>query len=201
MDLQHCMDDLPHALAEDVVAIDTETMGLRTRRDRLCLVQVGLADGRVYLVQIRKEPAPAPHLCALIQNPKVVKLFHFARFDMAALYHRWGMMPRPVYCTKIASKLARTYTDRHGLKELCRELLSTEISKGEQSSDWGREKLTEEQKRYAAKDVLYLHRLKERFSVLLKREGRDHLLSGCLEFLPTRVQLDLLGWEEDILQH
>jgi len=201
---QCCYDDLPAgALREGIssVAIDTETMGLVTKRDRLCLVQLSFSDGDTYLVQIRDKKRPAPHLKALLGNPKVVKLFHFARFDMASLFHAFGVMPAPVYCTKVASKLARTYTDRHGLRELCRELLGADISKHEQSSDWGREDLTDEQKKYAAKDVLYLHQIKQRLDIMLRREDRKDLADACFAFLAARVRMDLLGWDEAILQH
>jgi ribonuclease D len=201
MNIQQCQDDLPFEWDGVSVAIDTETMGLNTLRDRLCLVQLCSNNSRPYLVQVKKDPLPAPRMKAMLQNPNVLKIFHFARFDMATLYHCFGVMPNPVYCTKIASKIARTYTDRHGLKELCREMLSTEISKYEQTSDWGRDHLTDEQKKYAAKDVLYLHSLKERLDGLLEREGRRELAKACFSFLPTRVMLDLRGWPDDIFQH
>jgi ribonuclease D len=177
-------------------------MGLNTRRDRLCVVQLAFNDGAVYLVQIKTGASvEAPNLTKLLGNQKVEKIFHFARFDMASLYHHFKVMPAPVYCTKIASKLARTYTDRHGLKELCRELLGVEISKAEQSSDWGAVTLTEDQKRYAARDVMYLHALKGALNGMLERENRQPLLKGCLDFLATRVQLDLEGWSSNILEY
>ncbi len=201
MNIQHVHNDLPAPWHGNSVAIDTETMGLNTQRDRLCLVQLSSQDGQPYLVQIQKDAPPPKHMMAMLTNPRILKIFHFARFDMAALYFRFGVMPEPVYCTKIASKLARTYTDRHGLKELCRELLGTEISKYEQTSDWGREDLTDEQKRYAAKDVIYLHNLKDRLTNLLMREDRYDLADACFTFLPTRVKLDLRGWQDDIFQH
>ena len=201
MNIQHFYDDLPFAWEGPSAAIDTETMGLNTQRDRLCLVQLCSENSRPYLIQIRKDTLPAPRLKELLKNPRILKIFHFARFDMAALYFRFGVMPQPVYCTKIASKLARTYTDRHGLKELCRELMGTEISKYEQTSDWGKENLTDDQKKYAAKDVLYLHTLKDRLNNLLDREDRRKLAQDCFDFLPARVMLDLRGWPDDIFQH
>lgn len=207
MSCQMCYDDLPSGVLESlcdakhpIVAIDTETMGLITRRDRLCLVQLALGDGHTYLIHIQKKPRPAKNLMALLADQKVLKLFHFARFDMASLYHAFGVMPAPVYCTKIASKLVRTYTDRHGLRELCREILGKDLTKTEQTSDWGHETLTEEQKRYAAKDVLYLHALKHKLDSMLLREERTEFAGACFDFLPTRVRLDLMGWE-DILAH
>lgn len=201
MDIHHCYDDLPTNATGSVFALDTETMGLETKRDRLCVVQATAGDGAVYLVQIRPDKVPAPHLKSILSNPQILKIFHFARFDMAALANAFGVMPKPVFCTKIASKLARTYTDRHGLKELCREQLSVELSKGEQTSDWGRKELTAEQKKYAAKDVIYLHALKEKLETLLKRENRYLLAKQCFDALPMRVALDLAGFKEDIFQH
>ena len=196
-------DDIPADIDwGDAVAIDTEAMGLNNQRDRLCVVQLSAGDGNAILVQIAANPAPAPNLVALLADTGVVKLFHFGRFDMAILAHTYGTMPAPIYCTKIASKLARTYTDRHGLKELCREFLKVDLSKQQQSSDWGRTELSKEQKAYAASDVLYLHKLRDRLDSMLEREGRADLLTGCLEFLPIRVQLDLRGWDEmDIFSH
>jgi len=195
--------DLPDGLSfGSSVAIDTETMGLRPGRDRLCLVQLSAGDGSAHLVQIAQGQTDAPNLKALLADPAVLKLFHFARFDLAALYNGLGVMTTPVYCTKIASKLVRTYTDRHGLKELCRELLGVDMSKQQQSSDWGAEDLSEAQRLYAASDVLYLHELKAKLDVMLAREGRADLARSCFEFLPTRARLDLAGWsEEDIFAH
>ncbi|MEZ5776062.1 MAG: ribonuclease H-like domain-containing protein [Hyphomicrobiaceae bacterium] len=184
------------------VAIDTETMGLNPHRDRLCLVQLSGGDGEAHLVQIGPGEPKAPRLQALLADESVLKIFHFARFDLAALHHHLGVMAKPVYCTKIASKLARTYTDRHGLKDLCAELIGVEISKEQQSSDWGRPDLGEQQMAYAASDVLHLHRLKERLDLMLAREGRTHLAEACFRFLPTRAELDLAGWPDiDILAH
>ncbi len=184
------------------VAIDTETMGLHPHRDRLCVVQLSNGDGSADVVQIPKDHADAPNLKALLANPKVTKIFHFARFDLAALYNALGVMPQPVYCTKIASKLVRTYTDRHGLRDLCRELLGVDLSKQQQSSDWGADTLTDAQVSYAASDVLHLHALKVRLDTLLVREGRDDLAQHCFTFLPSRARLDLLGWpDSDIFAH
>jgi ribonuclease D len=180
----------PHA-----IAIDTETLGLNPYRDRLCLVQLSSGDGRADLVQFNGDYA-APELTRLLADESVLKLFHFARFDMAVLKHAFGVMPRPVYCTKIASRLARTFTDRHGLKDLCKELLGVEISKQQQSSDWGAPELTPEQLNYAASDVLHLHALREKLDAMLKREGREGLAEACFAFLPTRVELDLRGWSD-----
>jgi ribonuclease D len=177
------------------VAIDTETLGLNTHRDRLCLVQLSKGDGNAELVQIGRVPH-APELTRLLTDEGVLKIFHFGRFDMAVLKHTFGVMPRPIYCTKIASKIARTFTDRHGLKDLCRELLGIELSKQQQSSDWGAPELTRDQLDYAASDVLYLHALKEKLDAMLVREGREHLARACLAFLPTRVELDLAGWAD-----
>ncbi len=177
------------------VAIDTETLGLNPYRDRLCLVQLSTGDGNAELVQIGKNPR-APELTRLLTDDSVLKIFHFGRFDMAVLNHTFGVMPRPIYCTKIASRIARTFTDRHGLKDLCRELLGIELSKQQQSSDWGAPELTPDQLNYAASDVLYLHALKEKLDAMLMREGREHLARACLAFLPTRVELDLVGWAD-----
>src|SRR5208282_1213489 len=187
--------DLPTDLdLGSIVAIDTETLGLEVGRDRLCLVQLSRGDGSADLVQIAPGQKRAPHLEKLLADPKVLKLFHFGRFDIAMLCHAFGVMASPVYCTKIASKLARTYTDRHGLKDLTRELLGVEISKQQQSSDWGAETLTEAQLAYAASDVLYLHALREKLDAMLKREGRDALARAALAYLPERVRLDLAGF-------
>ena len=181
------------------VAIDTETMGLNPHRDRLCVVQLSNGDGSADVVQIPKDHSDAPHLKALLADPKITKIFHFARFDLAVLYQSFGVMAQPVYCTKIASKLSRTYTDRHGLKDLVRELLNIDLSKQQQSSDWGAQQLNEAQLAYAASDVLHLHALRERLDAMLAREGRTALAQACFEFLPTRARLDLDGWElEDI---
>jgi ribonuclease D len=190
----------------DAVAIDTETMGLNPHRDRLCVVQLSNGDGSADVVQIPKDhgkgPNDAPNLKALLANPKITKIFHFARFDLAALYHAFGVMPEPVYCTKIASRLSRTYTDRHGLKDLVREVLNIELSKQQQSSDWGAPGFSEAQLSYAASDVLHLHALRERLDGMLAREGRLGLAQACFTFLPTRAKLDLQGWEaEDIFAH
>jgi ribonuclease D len=184
------------------VAIDTETMGLNPHRDRLCVVQLSNGDGSADVVQIPKDHNEAPNLKALLGNPDITKIFHFARFDIAVLYHTLGVMPQPLYCTKIASRLTRTYTDRHGLKDLVRELLNIDLSKQQQSSDWGSQQLSEAQLAYAASDVLHLHALRERLDVMLAREGRLELARACFEFLPTRAKLDLQGWElEDIFAH
>ena len=184
------------------VAIDTETMGLHPHRDRLCVVQMSNGDGSADVVQIPKGATDAPNLKALLANPKITKIFHFARFDLAALYNAFGVMPQPVYCTKIASRLIRTYTDRHGLKDLVREVLNVELSKQQQSSDWGIDGLSEAQLSYAASDVLHLHALRERLDAMLAREGRSDLARACFEFLPTRARLDLEGWDnEDIFSH
>jgi len=190
----------------DSVAIDTETMGLHPHRDRLCVVQLSNGDGSADVVQIPKDygkgHTDAPNLKALLANPKVTKIFHFARFDIAALTNAFGVIPQPLYCTKIASRLARTYTDRHGLKDLVREVLNVDMSKQQQSSDWGSQSLSEAQLAYAASDVLHLHALRERLDAMLAREGRLGLAQACFEFLPTRAMLDLQGWDtEDIFAH
>jgi len=184
------------------VAIDTETMGLSLSRDRLCLVQLSPGDGSADVVQIPPHARDAPNLKKLLADPGVLKIFHFARFDLAMLYHAFGVMPEPVYCTKIASRLSRTYTDRHGLKDLVREVLNIDLSKQQQSSDWGSDQLSEAQLVYAASDVLHLHALRERLDAMLAREGRIPLAQACFDFLPTRAKLDLQGWEaEDIFAH
>jgi len=184
------------------VAIDTETMGLHPHRDRLCVVQLSNGDGSADVVQIPRDHSDAPHLKRLLADPKVTKIFHFARFDIAALYNAFGVMPQPVYCTKIASRLGRTYTDRHGLKDLVRELLNIDLSKAQQSSDWGSDALSEAQLAYAASDVLHLHALRERLDAMLAREGRLGLAQACFDFLPARAKLDLQGWDnEDIFAH
>jgi ribonuclease D len=185
-----------------VVAIDTETMGLNPHRDRLCLVQLSAGDGVCHLVQLAPGQYEAPRLRALLADPTVLKLFHFGRFDIAVLRHHLGVLAGPVYCTKIASKLVRTFTDRHGLKDLCRDLLGVDLSKQQQSSDWGAAELSDEQLRYAASDVLHLHALRAKLDVMLAREGRSAIAAACFEFLPTRALLDLAGWpEEDIFAH
>ncbi len=195
--------DLPaDAAFGDAVAIDTETLGLSVGRDRLCVVQLSRGDGQADVVQIAPGQKSAPCLERLLGDPKVVKLFHFGRFDMAVLQHAFGIMAEPVYCTKIASKIARTYTDRHGLKDLTRELLGVEISKQQQSSDWGAETLTDAQLAYASSDVLYLHALRDRLDAMLAREGRDGLARAAFAYLPDRVRLDLAGFEGmDVFSH
>ena len=195
--------DLPDlSRYKDSVAIDTETMGLNPHRDRLCVVQMSNGDGTADVIQIPQGHTDAPNLKALLADPKVTKIFHFARFDLAALTNAFGVMPQPVYCTKIASRLTRTYTDRHGLKDLVREVLNIDLSKQQQSSDWGSSSLSEAQLAYAASDVLHLHGLRERLDAMLAREGRTALAQACFDFLPTRAKLDLGGWEaEDIFAH
>ena len=195
--------DLPDKLdLGSTVAIDCETMGLNFHRDRLCLVQLSCGDGIAHIVQIAAGQNSAPNLCKLLSNSKILKIFHFGRFDIAALLKTFGILTSPVYCTKIASKLVRTYTDRHGLKNLLQELLDIDISKHQQSSDWGSETLTDAQLEYAASDVLYLHRLKDELDLRLNREGRLDLAKSCFDFLPTRARLDLSGWPEtDIFAH
>ncbi|HEY0920570.1 ribonuclease D [Devosia sp.] len=184
------------------VAIDTETMGLDPRRDRLCVVQLSPGDGSADVVQIPADLTRAPNLEALLADPAVTKIFHYARFDMAVLKHRFGIVTGPVFCTKIASRLVRTYTDRHGLKDIVRELLNIDLSKQQQSSDWGAEKISDAQLDYAAADVLYLHDLKRHLDRMLRREGRAELAETCFKFLPTRIELDLMGWDEvDIFAH
>lgn len=195
--------DLPDGLdMGPVVAIDCETMGLNPHRDRLCVVQMSGGDGNAHIVQVSKGQTEAPNLCAMLENPEVLKLFHFGRFDIAALYHTFGALAAPVYCTKIASRLVRTFTDRHGLKALTQELLSLDISKHQQMSDWGAETLTEAQLDYAASDVLHLHALRQKLDAMLAREDRTDLAQACFQFLPTRARLDLAGWPEtDIFAH
>ncbi len=198
--------DLPDGLQlGPIVAVDSETMGLQVWRDRLCVVQLSSGDGKAHLVKMPM-PGPdgriqAPNLARLMADPEVLKLFHFARFDIAALQRYLNVTTAPVYCTKIASRLVRTYTDRHGLKDLTRELLGVEISKEQQSSDWGAAGLTPAQAAYAASDVLYLHRLREKLDEMLVREGRTHLAAACFAFLPARAVLDLGGWIDDIFAH
>jgi len=196
--------DLPDLSRYDVeaVAIDTETLGLKPHRDRLCVVQLSPGDGTADVVQIAAGQRRAPNLVALLRNRRIRKLFHYARFDIAVLYHTFGVMAEPVFCTKIASRLTRTYTDRHGLKDICYELLGVSLSKAQQSSDWAAEQLTPEQLEYAASDVLYLHRLHEVLLQRLERDGRMREADACFKFLPARAKLDLMGWEEaDIFAH
>ena len=185
-----------------VVAIDCETMGLNPKRDRLCVVQLSSGDGNAHLVQMSKEQTSAPNLCHMLEDPNVLKLFHFGRFDIAAMFEAFGVLTAPVYCTKIASRLIRTYTDRHGLKNLLQELLAIDVSKQQQSSDWGAKRLSKAQIEYAASDVLYLHQLRESLNQMLIREGRMEVAQSCFDFLPTRAQLDLAGWPDtDIFAH
>lgn len=195
--------DLPEGLdLGPAVAIDCETMGLNPHRDRLCLIQMSGGDGNCHLVQVVPGQTEAPNLCAMLENPDVLKLFHFGRFDIAALLNAFGAVTAPVYCTKIASKMVRTFTDRHGLKILLQDMLGVDISKHQQQSDWGAQTLTDAQLDYAASDVLYLHQLKAAFDVLLARENRTELAQACFDFLPTRAQLDLAGWPEtDVFAH
>lgn len=195
--------DLPDGLdLGPSVAIDCETMGLHPHRDRLCVVQLSGGDGDAHIVQIKLGQTEAPNLCALLENPDVLKLFHFGRFDIAAMLNAFGAVTAPVYCTKIASRLIRTYTDRHGLKNLLQELLGVDVSKQQQSSDWGADTLTKAQLEYAASDVLYLHRLRDVLNERLVREGRMEMAQACFDFLPMRAQLDLAGWPEtDIFAH
>lgn len=195
--------DLPKSVKlGPVVAIDTEAMGLNNHRDRLCLIQLSSGDGNAHLVQIAPGKVNAPNLKAMLTDAKVTKLFHFARFDVAILQHNLGIDIKNVYCTKIASRLCRTYTDKHSLATLCRELLGVELNKQQQSSDWGQDKLTKEQMAYAADDVLYLHKIREELDIMLNREGRIKLAQACFDFLPTRAKLDTEGWPEiDIFSH
>lgn len=203
MTLKLHQNDLPdNVVFSGSVAIDTETMGLCPHRDRLCLVQISDGSGDAHLVQIRPGQDAPKNLLKLLSNPEILKIFHFARFDLAILFHTFGVMPQPVYCTKIASKLIRTYTDRHGLRDLARDMAGVEISKQQQTSDWGAQTLTEAQLNYAASDVLYLHKIKTELDAHLKREGRTQIAQDCFDFLPTRARLDLLGWDEtDIFAH
>ena len=184
------------------IAVDTETMGLNPARDRLCVLQISEGDGNSHLVQFGPDEFTAPNLLSLLTDPGITKIFHFARFDIAAIRQHLNVLCAPVYCTKIASRLARTYTDRHGLKDLCRELLKVDLNKQQQSSDWGAETLSKEQLQYAAADVLYLHDLKQVLDALLEREGRMHFANACFAFLPVRAELDLAGWSgEDLFAH
>ncbi len=195
--------DLPDDLdLGPVVAIDCETMGLHPHRDRLCVVQMSGGDGNAHLVQVEKGQTSAPNLCRMLADPDVLKLFHFGRFDIAAMQNAFGTVTAPVYCTKIASRLIRTYTDRHGLKNLLQELLGVDVSKQQQSSDWGADELTKAQIEYAASDVLYLHRLRDELNIRLEREDRMEIAQACFDFLPMRANLDLVGWPEiDIFAH
>ena len=206
MDIELHQNDLPDGIdLGDVIAVDTETMGLNSLRDRLCLVQLSAGDGVAHLVQFPAnggDAYDAPNLKALLADRNRLKLYHFARFDLAALSQYLGVDASPVYCTRTASRLVRTYTDRHGLKDLCRELLGVEISKQQQSSDWGAETLTEQQTVYAASDVLHLHALKKTLDGMLAREGRTEIAAACFDFLPVRAELDLAGWpDHDIFAH
>ncbi|MFM9974584.1 MAG: ribonuclease D [Beijerinckiaceae bacterium] len=195
--------DLPEGVDfGSAVAIDTETMGLNPHRDRLCAVQLSAGDGSAHVVQILTGQTKASNLVKLLKNRKVTKIFHVARFDLAVLDHHLGVVTGPIYCTKIASRLVRTFTDRHGLKDLVKELLGIELSKQQQSSDWGADQFTEAQLAYAASDVLHLHQLRVKLDVMLAREGRSAIAEDCFRFLPTRAKLDLLGWpEQDIFAH
>ena len=184
------------------IAIDTETMGLNLQRDRLCLIQISSGDGNAHIVQISASQKKAPNLCRLLEDHDVLKIFHFGRFDIAVLYNRFNVLCKSVYCTKIASKLVRTFTDRHGLRNILNDLISIDISKHQQSSDWGNPTLTQAQIDYAASDVLYLHRLKDELDARLLRENRAEIAEACFEFLPKRAQLDVLGWtDHDIFSH
>ncbi len=195
--------DLPDlSRYKTAVAIDTETLGLNPHRDRLCVVQLSPGDGSADVVQIPAGATDAPNLKRLLTDPSILKIFHFARFDIAVLSNAFGVMPAPLYCTKIASRLTRTYTDRHGLKDLARELLGVDMSKQQQSSDWGADSLSEAQVAYAASDVLYLHAIKDKLDAMLAREGRTDLAEACFRFLPDRARLDLTGWQDqDIFAH
>jgi ribonuclease D len=195
--------DLPATLDFGAsVAIDTEALGLNPLRDKLCLVQLSSGDGNAHLIQLDRSNYEAPRLRALLANTEVLKIFHYARFDVATIRHHLGVETRPLYCTKIASRLTRTYTDRHGLKDLIKELLGIEINKQQQSSDWGVHVLSDAQKQYAAQDVLYLHEIKARLDQMLEREGRDKIAKACFDFVNVRAALDLAGWtEEDVFAH
>ena len=204
MTIRFHKNDLPDLNHYDVdaVAIDTETLGLNPHRDRLCVVQLSPGDGTADVIQIAPGQKSAPNLVALLRDARITKLFHFGRFDLAVLYHAFGTMPEPVFCTKIASRLTRTYTDRHGLKDVTSELLGISLSKAQQSSDWAAETLSPEQLEYAASDVLHLHKLREALQGRLQRDGRAREADACFRFLPTRAKLDLMGWdEEDIFAH
>jgi ribonuclease D len=193
--------DLPSSVEiKGSIAVDTECMGLNPHRDRLCLLQLSTGDGNAHLVQFDQN-FEAPNLKRILTDPSILKIFHYARFDIAAIQHFLGVMTNPIYCTKIASRLTRTFADRHGLKDLCKDLLNIEISKQQQSSDWGAETLSEAQKNYAAADVYHLHALKDKLDAVLKREGRTEFAQECFKFLPTRARLDLAGWQDDIFNH
>lgn len=195
--------DLPDGLKfSGSVAVDSETLGLNINRDKLCLVQLSAGDGTAHIVQLDRTRYDAPNLRALMADPAIIKIFHFARFDVAVMQRYLGVVTTPIYCTKIASKLVRTYTDRHGLKDLARELAGVELSKQQQSSDWGADEISEAQLAYAASDVLHLHKLKDVLDMMLEREGRLEIAKACFAFLPIRASLDLAGWaEEDIFSH
>jgi ribonuclease D len=194
--------DLPASVSfGSSVAVDSETLGLKPHRDRLCVVQLSAGDGSAHLVQLSQTGYDAPNLKALMADPGVLKIFHYARFDVAVIKHYLGVDTQPIYCTKIASKLSRTYTDRHGLKDITSELLGIELSKQQQSSDWAAARLSQQQQAYAASDVLHLHKLKDRLDAMLEREGRTHLAQAAFDFLPTRASLDLAGFEDDIFAH
>ena len=195
--------DVPDGLEfGSVIAIDTETMGLNPNRDRLCLVQISSGDGNAHLIQISQDQTTAPNLCQLLSNPNVLKIFHFGRFDIAVLLKRFGVLCESVYCTKIGSKLVRTFTDRHGLKNILQDLISVDVSKQQQSSDWGSPILNKAQIDYAASDVLYLHQIRNELDIRLKRENRLDIAQACFDFLPKRAQLDILGWpDHDIFSH
>ena len=204
MTIRFHKNDLPNLdhYGVDAVAIDTETLGLNPHRDRLCVVQISPGDGSADVIQIEQGQKKAPNLVALLRDRKITKLFHYGRFDLAVLFNAFGAMPEPVFCTKIASRLVRTYTDRHGLKDICSELLGVGLSKAQQSSDWAAATLSPEQLEYAASDVLYLHRLRDVLAGRLEREKRTAVAQACFRFLPTRARLDLMGWpEEDIFAH
>ena len=204
MTIRHHSFDLPDLsnYNVDAIAIDTETLGLNPHRDRLCVVQISPGDGTADVIQIQPGQRKAPNLVSLLRNRRIAKIFHFARFDLAVLYQTFGVMPEPVFCTKIASRLTRTYTDRHGLKDICSELLNISLNKQQQSSDWAAAELSPEQLEYAASDVLYLHQLREKLIFRLEREKRTKQAEACFRFLPTRAKLDLMGWgEEDIFAH
>jgi ribonuclease D len=203
MSVHYHKGDLPDGVDfGSAVAVDTETMGLNPHRDRLCAVQLSAGDGHAHVVQIMLGQKKAPNLVSLLKDKNVVKIFHFARFDIAALQNAFGVVTKPVYCTKIASRLTRTFTDRHGLKDLVKELTGVDLSKQQQSSDWGAENFSEAQLSYAASDVLHLHELRNKLDLMLAREGRTEVAQACFTFLPTRAKLDLMGWpEQDIFAH
>ena len=195
--------DLPKNINfNESIAVDSETMGLNINNDRLCLIQISDADGNSYLIQFFKNCYDAPNLKKILNNENILKIFHYARFDVAIIKKYLGIICEPIYCTKIASKLARTFTDRHGLKDLCKELLKIDLNKQNQTSDWGNDNLTENQLEYAASDVVYLHEIKNKLDKIIKREGKQHLAKACFKFLSTRAEFDLLGWQDkDIFQH